>query len=275
MYNLKTTYFTKVTFFFYLAIMKVKILGSGTSQGIPVIGCDCNVCLSTDVRDTRLRVAVLLSLGDKNIIIDTGPDFRLQMLHAEVKNLEGILLTHEHNDHIIGIDDVRSFIFRSKVPMPVYANQRVMTELKNRFAYAFKDSPYPGSPRFDVHIIDENTPFSIHDFNIQAIKIWHGKLPILGFRIRDFAYLTDIKTIEKKELDKLKSLDVLIISALQKEPHHSHATLAEALAIIAQIKPRRTFITHLSHRMGYHEDIEKELPAGVKLAFDGLELELK
>ncbi len=255
--------------------MKVKVLGSGTSQGIPVIGCHCSVCRSTDVRDTRLRVSILLSFNNENIIIDTGPDFRQQMLTAQVKHLKGILLTHEHNDHIIGIDDVRSFIFRIKTPMPVYAERRVIQELKTRFAYAFKENPYPGSPRFDVAIIDEYSPFTIGSFNVQAIRVLHGKLPILGFRIQNFAYLTDIKTIEKKELEKLKSLDVLVISALQKEAHHSHATLEEALVIIDKIKPRRTFITHLSHRMGCHAEVEKELPAGVQLAFDGLELNLE
>ena len=255
--------------------MKVKVLGSGTSQGVPVIGCNCNVCCSTDVRDTRLRVSILLSLEDENIIIDTGPDFRQQMLGAQVEYLKGILLTHEHNDHIIGIDDVRSFIFKMRAPMPVYAEKRVIQELKTRFAYAFKENPYPGSPRFDVNIINEYHSFSVGHFNIQAIRISHGKLPILGFRVQNFAYLTDIKTIEKEELEKLKSLDVLIISALQKEPHHSHATLEEALAIIDRIKPRRTFITHLSHKMGCHADVEKELPAGVQLAFDGMEFYLE
>lgn len=273
-YKLKTDIIIKVTFKFYLGIMTVKILGSGTSQGVPVIGCDCNVCTSEDTRDKRLRVSVLVSIGRQNIIIDTGPDFRQQMLSAQVESLEGILLTHEHNDHIIGIDDVRSFIFRRRTPMPVYANARVVQDLKDRFAYAFRENPYPGSPRFDVNIIDVTVPFSIDLFDIQAIKIWHGQLPILGFRINNFAYLTDIKTIETKELGKLKSLDVLIISALQKEAHHSHATLDEALALIKQINPRRAFITHLSHKMGCHEVIEKELPKGVKLAFDGMELSL-
>ena len=254
--------------------MKVKILGSGTSQGVPVIGCSCNVCMSVDRHDKRLRVSILISIGEENLIIDTGPDFRQQMLSAKVNSLEGILLTHEHNDHIIGIDDVRSFIFRRKTPMPVYADARVVQDLKDRFAYAFRENPYPGSPRFDVNVIDTRIPFSVGLFDIQAIRIYHGQLPILGFRIRNFAYLTDIKTIETAELKKLKSLDILIISALQKQAHHSHATLDEALALIKQINPRRAFITHLSHRMGRHVDVEKVLPVGVKLAFDGLELKV-
>lgn len=254
--------------------MKITMLGTGTSQGIPVIACDCEVCTSTDPRDKRLRVALLLTIDDEQIVIDAGPDFRQQMLRAQVQAIEGILLTHEHNDHIIGIDDVRSFIFRTGKAMPIYCEERVSQDLQRRFAYAFAANPYPGAPRFELQHIQEGDHFSIGKFNIEAIRIMHGRLPILGYRIGSFAYLTDIKTISPDAIAQLTGLDTLIISALHQMEHHSHANLQEALALIEQIQPKRAFLTHISHRMGLQAEVEKNLPAHVSFAYDGLELDI-
>jgi phosphoribosyl 1,2-cyclic phosphate phosphodiesterase len=195
------------------------------------------------------------------------------MLRAQVKNLDAVLLTHEHNDHIIGLDDLRPFIFQQQVAMPVYCVDRVARELQQRFAYAFLANPYPGAPRFELRPLDHHTPLRFQDLSIEAVEYFHGKLPVLGFRIEDFAYLTDFKSIAATELQKLQRLDTLVISALHHRPHHSHANLQEALAMIERCQPRRAFLTHLSHQMGLHAAIEQQLPAGVKLAYDGLQLE--
>ena len=254
--------------------MKIILLGTGTSQGVPVIGCDCEVCRSDDPRDQRLRVAVLVRVGDLEFVIDAGPDFRQQMLRAGSAELDAVLLTHEHNDHIIGLDDVRPYIFRQERPMPVYCSQRVATELQNRFAYAFASNPYPGAPSFDLHITDGKDSIKLHQHDIQIIHYLHGKLPVQGYRIGNFAYLTDIKTLPEEELPKLQGLDVLIISALHHSRHHSHANLEEALAMIERIRPRQSYLTHLSHQMGKHAEISKTLPAGVAIGYDGLELSI-
>lgn len=254
--------------------MEIIFLGTGTSQGIPVIGCPCSVCQSADPRDNRLRVAVLLRQGAQQIVIDAGPDFRQQMLRADVTELNAVLLTHEHNDHIIGLDDVRPFIFRQLTPMPIYCDQRVAGELQQRFAYAFAENPYPGAPRFDLHLTNERDRIQIGNFDIRIIRYLHGRLPIQGYRIGDFAYLTDFKSITEEELKKLDHLDTLVISALHREEHHSHLSLTEALDLIERIKPQRAYLTHLSHQMGTHHEVEQQLPPNIRIAYDQLVLSL-
>ena len=254
--------------------MKIIFLGTGTSQGIPVIGCDCAVCLSDDPRDKRLRVSVLIETNGQRYVIDAGPDFRQQMLRAGVDELDAVLLTHEHNDHIIGLDDVRPFIFRSMRPMPVYCSERVANELRTRFAYAFAENPYPGAPSFNLHITEGLQHFQIGNTAIEIIHYLHGVLPVQGYRLGSFAYLTDIKTLPPASLNQLQDLDVLVISALHQEQHHSHASLDEALAMVAAIKPKQAFLTHFSHSMGKHAEVLNLLPKNVDIAYDGLELSL-
>jgi phosphoribosyl 1,2-cyclic phosphate phosphodiesterase len=254
--------------------MEIIFLGTGTSQGIPVIGCSCAVCQSTDQRDKRLRVAVLLRKENQQIVIDAGPDFRQQMLRADVAELSAVLLTHEHNDHIIGLDDVRPFIFRQLTPMPIYCDKRVAGELRARFAYAFAKNPYPGAPRFDLHPTNQQESIQIGDFDIRIIRYLHGRLPIQGYRVGDFAYLTDIKSINEEEIKKLDNLHTLVVSALHREEHHSHLSLTEAIDLIERIKPRQAFLTHLSHKMGTHQEVEQQLPPNIRIAYDQLALSL-
>ena len=251
--------------------MKLTLLGTGTSQGVPVIGCDCHVCLSNDPRDKRLRTAALLRQEDTNILIDTGPDLRQQMLRARVHHLDAILLTHEHNDHIIGLDDVRPFNFRSGHPMSVYALPRVADDVQRRFAYIFGE-PIPGLPRIELYTIDEHTPFYIGEVRVQPIGIMHGPLPILGFRFGEIAYLTDVKSLVPAETAKLAGTRYLVINALRQRPHPTHLNLEEALALIETIGPEQAWITHISHEMGRAEEIDEQLPPGVFAGYDGLEI---
>ena len=255
--------------------MKIKLtfLGTGTSQGVPVIGCECEVCHSNDPRDNRLRNAALVEINDKAFAIDCGPDFRQQMLREKVTKLDAILITHEHTDHIIGLDDIRAFNFRSKKDMPVFASQNSAIALKKRFDYIFAKSPYPGAPCVNLNLIKKEQPFEVADYPVIPIEVMHGKMPVLGFRFGDFAYITDIKTIVAEELEKLKNLDVLAISSLQESQHHSHMTLAETLDLVEKIKPKQTYLTHISHKMGKQSDFEKRLPDGVAFAYDGLKIE--
>lgn len=251
--------------------MKLTLLGTGTSQGVPVIGCDCHVCLSNDPRDKRLRTAALLRQEDTNILIDTGPDLRQQMLRAGVRHLDAILLTHEHNDHVIGLDDVRPFNFRSGHPMSVYALPRVAADVQRRFAYIFGE-PIPGLPRVELHTIDANDSFCIGGVGVQTIGILHGRLPILGFRFGAIAYLTDVKSLEPEELAKLAGTRYLVINALRQRPHPTHLNLEEALAIIEKIGPEKAWITHISHEMGRTDELAGQLPPGVFAGYDGLEI---
>jgi phosphoribosyl 1,2-cyclic phosphate phosphodiesterase len=253
-------------------IGKVRILGSGTSQGIPMIACDCDVCQSTDPRDRRLRSSILLELNGLNYCIDAGPDFRYQLLREKVKHLEGILFTHEHKDHVAGLDDVRAFNYFSQKPMNIYCSKNVETALHREFHYVFNEKNYPGIPKINLIPIDKN-PFNLDGIEVIPIEVMHYKLPVLGFRIGSFAYITDAKTVAEEEKNKLKNVDILIINALHKFPHISHFNLEEALAFIDEIKPKKAYLTHISHLFGKHEEILKELPKDVSLLYDGLSFE--
>lgn len=251
-------------------------MGTGTSQGVPVIGCNCPVCLSNDPKDKRLRCSVLFKAGKNSVVVDCGPDFRQQMLREGVDWIDAILLTHEHNDHMIGMDDVRPLNFKHKRDMLVYATDRVQESLKKRFDYIFEtQNRYPGAPRIQLKTIDHTKQIQIGDLTFQPILAMHGKTPVLGFRIRDFAYLTDVKTIPSEEWTKLKNLKVLIINALHQDRHYTHLNLSEALDIISKLKPENAYLTHISHRMGKHNIINKILPENVELAYDGLILNVK
>ncbi|MGV6846511.1 MAG: MBL fold metallo-hydrolase, partial [Lutibacter sp.] len=239
--------------------MEITFLGTGTSQGIPVINCNHPVCNSTDKKDKRLRSSVLISVNNKNFVIDCGPDFRYQMLRARITDIRGILFTHEHADHTSGLDDIRPFSFKMG-GVPFYAEKRVFNNLKDRFSYIFtKENKYPGAPTVICNEIN-TYEFKIDDIAILPIRVMHHDLPVLGFRFYNIAYLTDVKTISDEALAKLKNLDVLIINALRKEKHHSHLNLEEALKIISKINPKRAYLTHISHLMGFHKEVEKELP---------------
>lgn len=253
--------------------MKLKFLGTGTSQGIPVIGSDHPVCKSNDPKDKRLRTSAILTTDAGNkILIDCGPDFRQQMLTNNETRLDAVLLTHEHNDHIIGLDDLRPLIFQNEKNMPIYCSTRVKEEITQRFPYAFSDNKYPGAPSFDITIIEEK--FSVLDTEIEPIEVMHGKLPILGFKIKNLAYITDANFISNEEKQKLKNLDVLIINCLRKEKkHHSHYILPEVLDLVQELQPKQTYFTHISNNLGFHHQVEKELPKGVFLAYDTLEIE--
>lgn len=252
--------------------LKVTFLGTGTSQGVPVIACACNVCLSGDRRDKRLRTSVFLEADGYNIIIDTGPDFRYQVLRAGISRLDAILYTHEHRDHIAGLDDVRSFNFKQKMAMPIYGNHQVIEQIKREFHYIFESS-YPGIPRLEIHEI-QNQGFAVGNLPVLPIRVMHHKLPVFGFRIHDFTYITDANYIPEPEFDKVRGTKILVINALQKDDHLSHFTLNEALEVVDRVMPEKAYFTHISHNLGLHKDIAKELPANVMLAYDGLSITL-
>lgn len=254
--------------------MKVTFLGTGTSQGIPIIGSSHPVCLSEDPKDKRLRVSVLVEWEGQNILIDCGPDFRMQMLSNQVSHIDAILYTHEHNDHTIGLDDIRPLFFKQG-DIPIFAHKRVLDSLKKRFEYIFEsENKYPGAPGVNTNVI-ENKPFLFNGFEIIPINATHNQLQVFGFRLKDFAYLTDVKTIEKEEVDKLRGVKVLVVSALRKKPHHSHFNLEEALALIQQVGPEKAYLTHISHQMGFHKEVQEELPDNIFLAYDNLKIEIE
>lgn len=253
-------------------MLRITFLGTGTSQGIPIIGSNHPVCLSPNPKDKRLRVSILIQWDNHNYVVDCGPDFRQQMLQANVNSLDGILFTHEHADHTAGIDDVRPFSFKQGA-VNFYAEKRVFRELSIRFDYVFRtENKYPGAPTINSHTITENNPFPIKDKMVTPIRVMHHDIPVMGFRIDDFAYLTDVKTITALEMDKLGQLDTLVINALRIEPHRSHLNLEEALEMVKKINPKKCYITHISHHLGFHDEVTKQLPSHVHLAYDGLSI---
>lgn len=253
--------------------MKITFLGTGTSQGVPVIACQCTACQSLDFRDKRLRTSVHIENEGRSFVIDTGPDFRQQMLREGIKKLDAIIFTHEHKDHTAGLDDVRAFNFRQKKDMPIYGRENVIHQLKQEFSYAFAERKYPGVPQLEVHTLDGG-PFSVEGVDFTPIEVMHLKLPVFGFRVQDFTYITDANYISEEEKNKIKGSKVLVLNALQHEPHVSHFNLEEAIALAQEIDAQETYFTHISHRMGRHKDIEEKLPEKISLAYDGLVLEL-
>jgi phosphoribosyl 1,2-cyclic phosphate phosphodiesterase len=253
--------------------LKITFLGTGTSQGIPVIGSSHPVCLSSNPKDKRLRVSVLIEWDNYVYVIDCGPDFRQQMLNAKCTKLNGIVFTHEHADHTAGLDDIRPFYFKQG-DIPVYAHKRVIKALEDRFEYIFEtENKYAGAPGVTTHQI-ENKPFTLGGINVIPINGMHYKLQVFGFRFNDFAYLTDMKTVEDKEIEKLKGVKVLVVNALREEQHVSHFNLDEALAFIDKVKPEKAYLTHISHLLGFHDEVQHRLPKNVFLAYDNLQITL-
>jgi len=253
--------------------MKVTFLGTGTSQGVPIITCTCVVCSSTDPRDNRLRTSVLIETERTNIVIDTGPDFRQQMLRENVHKVDAILFTHGHKDHTAGFDDIRGFNWKTKEAMEVYSNEEVEIVLKRDFHYAFAEHKYPGVPNLNLNVI-QNKNFMIRDIPITPIEVLHYKLPVFGYRIGDFSYITDANFISESEKEKLKGSKVLVLNALRKSEHISHFTLDQAVAIASEIGAEQTYLIHMSHQMGLHVEVDSELPEGINLAYDGLAVTL-
>ncbi|WP_159474133.1 MBL fold metallo-hydrolase [Dyadobacter sp. 3J3] len=253
--------------------MKITFLGTGTSQGVPVIACDCVVCRSTDFHDKRLRTSVWIQVHGKSFVIDTGPDFRQQMLRANVRELDAIIYTHQHKDHTAGLDDARAFNHRQGKDIPLYGRQEVLNQIQVEFAYAFQEMRYPGVPHFELHSI-ENEPFEVQGVKFTPIEVMHYKLAVYGYRIGDFTYITDANYISEIEQEKIAGTRVLVLDTLQKEPHLSHFTLSQALELIDKLNVPMAYLTHISHRLGLHAEVEKELPPNVRLAYDGLVLEL-
>jgi phosphoribosyl 1,2-cyclic phosphate phosphodiesterase len=253
--------------------LRVTFLGTGTSQGVPVIGCNCEVCISADWHDKRLRSSIMIDVNGKRFVIDTGPDFRQQMLREKVRNVDALLFTHEHKDHTAGLDDIRAFNHIKQMPMDIYAEERVQISLRAEFPYIFVKDRYPGVPKVQFHTIN-NTAFSIEGVNVIPIRTMHHLLPIFGFRIGDFTYITDSNFISDEEKLKIKGTKYLAVTGLRKEKHLSHFSLSEALNFIAEMKPEKGYITHCSHQLGIHSVLEKELPENVHIAYDGLVLDL-
>ena len=255
--------------------MKITFLGTGTSTGIPLIGSSHPVCLSQNTKDKRLRSSVKIDFDNYTYIIDCGPDFRQQMINCKCNKIDGILFTHEHADHTAGLDDIRPFSFRHGA-LPIYGHKRVLDNLSNRFSYIFKkDNKYPGAPTVISNHIEPNSHLNLNKFKVVPISYLHADLQVYGYRFENFAYLTDLKTIEDNEIKKLKNLDVLVLNAIRIEPHFSHLNLNEALDLIKIINPKKTYLTHISHMLGFHDEVEKKLPNNVHLSYDGLVIEVK
>ena len=253
--------------------MKITFLGTGTSQGIPVIACDCAVCRSTDPKDKRLRTSIWIQVDGKSFVIDTGPDFRQQMLRANVRELDAAIFTHQHKDHTAGLDDIRAFNHKQQQDIPLYGRESVLNQIRSEFFYAFSEQRYPGVPHFELHPI-ENKPFDIQGIKFIPIEVMHHKLAVYGYRVGDFTYITDANYISESEQEKIKGSRVLVLDTLQKEPHLSHFTLSQSLELIDELKIPQAYLIHMSHKLGKHADVEKELPANVRLSYDGLIIEL-
>ncbi|MEO9481981.1 MAG: MBL fold metallo-hydrolase [Ekhidna sp.] len=251
--------------------MRIVFLGTGTSQGVPVIGCKCDVCISVDYRDNRLRSSIFVELNGVNIVVDTGPDFRQQMLRARIDQLDAVLFTHAHKDHTAGMDDIRSYNFLQKKDMPIYARTEVQDQLKQEFSYIFSESQYPGIPKVALNTLT-GEPFEVQGQSIIPIEVMHHKLPVYGFRFGDFTYITDANHISEEEKEKIKGSKVIVLNALQKENHISHFTLDEAVSLMQELNPEKGYLTHISHRLGLHMEVSNELPENVELAWDGLQL---
>ena len=272
-YSQQTQYLLLATSYLLPKIMQITFLGTGTSQGVPVIACGCEVCQSLDFRDKRLRVSIHIEVDGKNLVVDTGPDFRQQMLRERVKNVDAILFTHEHKDHTAGLDDVRAFNFFQKRDMPIYGRKHVLEQIKQEFHYAFTEIKYPGTPQLTLNEI-QNHPFQVDGIDVLPIEVMHYKLPVFGFRIKDFTYITDVNFISEEEIEKIKGSKVVVIGALRKQEHLSHFTLSEAVKVLEKIAPEQAYITHISHQMGLHREVNEELPANINLAYDGLVINL-
>ena len=255
-----------------MAPIKITFLGTGTSQGVPLIGCQCTICKSPHEKDKRLRSSILIESETTTIVIDSGPDFRQQLLRADVQKLDALVFTHSHKDHIAGMDDIRAFNYLQNKAMDVYATDETEQVIRNEFPYIFANLNYPGIPQIILHRIDKENNIQIGDINLQPIEVLHYKMPVLGFRIKDFTYITDANFIDEKELKKVLGSKVLVLNALRREKHISHFTLQEAIALSEHIKPTQTYFTHISHQLGLHNDVENELPNGINLAYDMLSI---
>lgn len=253
--------------------MTVTFLGTGTSQGVPIICCECAVCKSNDPKDNRLRSSILIESETTKIIIDAGPDFRQQLLRKNLKSLDAVVFTHEHKDHIAGLDEVKAFNYFNNMKMPVYATERVQTALKREFAYIFSEEKYPGIPEIDLHTITDE-PICINDIKLLPIDVIHYKMPVKGYRIRNFTYITDANYISETEIEKIRGSEIIVINALRKEPHLSHFTFSEAINLMQELKPKKAYFTHISHQLGLHQDVSLELPDFIELAYDGLHIEI-
>lgn len=251
--------------------MQITFLGTGTSQGVPIIGCHCRVCRSVDYRDKRLRVAVHVQVAGKSIVIDSGPDFRQQMLRERIEQLDALVFTHEHKDHTAGLDDIRAYNFRQQRDMPLYAEPRVLNQLRREFAYIFAEEKYPGVPRVTtIPITSDTAEFLVEGVPFQPIRALHYRLPVLGYRIGDFTYITDANYLSEEALAQVRGSRVIVLNALRHEQHISHFSLPEALELLADLAPEQAYLTHISHQLGLHREVEAQLPDFVRLAYDGL-----